>query len=100
MKTLTIALDLSFITTELPPLKNVWEAFLISGARSVYKDNLDLRMLTRINSIIEKISSANGTVDLEDAEFDIFKDLKERGKFDPSYYKIGTQILKHIEGVK
>lgn len=100
MKELNLSLDLSRISDENPDLKKIWEGFIIAGARTAYKDGIDIKMQSRLIKIIDKIELANDSVQLEDAEYDVLKEISERAKFDPAYSRIGFQIGQKIAGIK
>ena len=99
MKSLNLDLDLSFITGDKPKIKDIWDNFLINGSRAAYKDGVDLKMQSKLVKILDKLKD-EGTIELEDAEFDVLKDIKERAKFDPNYARLGSRILQKLEEAK
>ena len=97
MKTLKLELDLTFSKNEPPEIKEVWNNFLVVGCRSAFKDGLDLVHQARLANIIDKMDKGNGSIELEDAEFAILKDIQLRAKFDPSYCKTVVKINERIQ---
>jgi len=102
MKTLSLVLDLSFIKDEAnpPDLKKTWEGFVVNGCRTSYKDGIDLKMNAKLFKILDKLEKATDSLELEDAEFDVIKDIQARAKFDPSANKVLNQINMRIEEAK
>ena len=101
MKTLNLSLDLSHIKDEQnpPDIKKTWEGFIVNGCRTAYND-INLKMSCKLFKILDKLEKATDSIELEDAEFDVIKDIQERAKFDPSANKVLYQINNRIEEAK
>lgn len=101
MKTLNLEIDLSFIKEEPKPnLIKTWEGFIMNGLRTTYRDGIDFSLQRKLEKIFNKLEVSIGTLELEDAEFDVLKDIKDRSKFDPSLYKTTIQCNQRIEEAK
>lgn len=102
MKTLNLSLDLSHIKDEKnpPDLKNTWEDFIVNGCKTAYREGIDLKMNSKIFKILDKLKKSTDLLELEDAEFDVIKDIQSRAKFNPSANNVLHQINNRIEEVK
>lgn len=104
MKVLNLNLNLNSISNnEEIKLFSIWDTYLIAGCRTAYKDGLSSRLQIRLDGIYEKIKKAvddsKEEIELEEAEFDIFKDIFQRGKVDPTFARFGSQIARKIEKI-
>ena len=93
---LTLEIPKNFQMTQY----NCWEHFIIRGANTIYKDGIDIKTSRRINKILDLIEKSNGSVELEDADFEIVKNIVDRGKFDAQLRLVVEQIAKSVEDAK
>jgi hypothetical protein len=101
VKKMNLEIDLSFIKgNEKNTIPEVWEGFIIQGSRTTYKDGVNLKMQRTLIKIIDKIKVGTMDIELEDAEYDVMVEIQERGKFDPAYSRVGSQIMEKIEEAK
>lgn len=104
MKSFKWKLDRSSIKGDAAEKISDAELFLgyLNGAsRSAYKDGLGNNLMRRLFNIANKIEkSTDGTIELEDSEFDFVEEVFERAKFDPSVNKMVMQTYTAIENTK
>lgn len=105
MKTLNLSVNTDGLKEDpKPSIIQIWENFILGGCQSTYKEGLNLKMQCQLMSIMNKLKKvtddATNVLELEDAEFDIFKNIAEKGKFLPNAYKVLSQISEKINEVK
>ena len=100
MKTLNLELSLDCLDGERPTPAKLWENFLVVGLRSTNPTGLDIKGQIRLMKTLSKLDRANGSLELEDAEFDLFKEVADKAKFDPAYCRLAAQFAQRIEEVK
>lgn len=101
MKKLKLALDVSKAPAPLAETvtqAKVWEDIIIAGAQSAYRDGGNIALLRKLDKLLKHIESAvDGVAELEDAEFEVLKDIAERGKFNPLYRSLAIQFADLVD---
>ncbi len=74
----------------------------MNGAcQSAFKDGLGREHIRRLYNICNRIErSENGTIELEDAEFEFLEDTFSRAKFNPLMSKMVIQIYDKLDDTR
>ena len=102
MKQFRWKLDTSSLGTELKVTDaQVFINLLHIASNTAYKDGMGRDFMRRLYNVCNKVENDGvGTIELEDAEFELLKEMFERAKWGSRNMKLVCQVYDAIEGVK